>query len=71
MTADHTALATWQRVLLQRLGAGDEPDAIRRALLAEPDLAALCDTIAALDDRALHVARALVARWGAGAGEPR
>ena len=59
------SLAAWQEVLLQRLDAGDSPAEIRRALRDDPRLAPHRAHVDRLDDDALRIAVALVARWRA------
>ena len=60
---DEAVLHRWQARLLALLRAGDPPEAIRAALLADPELAPLHAYAAGLDLHALAVAVALVAKW--------
>lgn len=59
-------LRCWQARLLELLLAGEEPTAIRAALLADPRLAPLAAYAAGLDLHALAVAVELVAKWAPG-----
>lgn len=60
---DEAELARWQARLLEMLRRGEPPEAIRRALENDPELAALRDRAKALDLHALVVAGELVAKW--------
>lgn len=60
---DASGLVAWQDVLLRRLAAGDPPNGIRRALRADPRLEPYRAQIERLDDDALRIAVAVVARW--------
>jgi hypothetical protein len=60
---DEATLAHYQRVLLTRLRAGDAPEELRRALLADPGLQDARGYVMQLDDDALRVAVLLVAQW--------
>lgn len=63
---DEEVLRCWQARLLELLRAGEEPAAIRAALLADPRLAPLQAYAASLDLHALAVAVELVAKWAPG-----
>lgn len=60
---DEALLHRWQSRLLALLREGGEPEAIRAALLADPELGPLHAYAAGLDPHALAVAVELVARW--------
>jgi hypothetical protein len=60
---DEAALARWQARLLELLRRGEPPEAIRRALVHDPELEVLRDRANALDLHALVVAGELVAKW--------
>lgn len=59
-----STLAVYQARLLELVRSPRTPAQIRDELAADPRLAILRPYIATLDDRALEVARELVARWG-------
>lgn len=61
---DEATLARWQSRLLQLLRDGLPPEAIREALVRDPELSPLREHAEALDLHALHVATELVAKWG-------
>ena len=60
---DDAVLRCYQRRLLELLRDGGEPEAIRSALLAEPELVPLKSYIEGLDLHGLAVATELVAKW--------
>jgi hypothetical protein len=60
---DESVLHRWQSRLLALLRDGGEPERIRAALLADPELEPLHAYAAGLDLHALAVAVELVARW--------
>jgi hypothetical protein len=57
-------LLRYQKKLAALLDEGATPDAIRAALLADPDLAPLHAYVRDMDDRALEVATQLRRTWG-------
>ena len=60
---DEEVLGRYQRRLVELLREGIEPEAIRAALVATPELSPLRRYLEGLDLHALAVATALVARW--------
>jgi len=65
---DDDVLRCYQRRLVELLREGVEPEAVRAALLATPQLASLRSYIEGLDLHALAVATALVAKWSGSTG---
>lgn len=60
---DEASLHRYQQRLLELLRQGLAPEAIRAALLADPQLSSLRAYLEGLDLHALVVATELIARW--------
>ncbi len=60
---DEATLEHYQRELLTRLRAGQQPATILAALRSDPALASLHEYLGGIDPDALVVAARLIARW--------